>query len=453
MKTTAIVLLVIAGLMFGAFIGAVGGILLQSKIDKAVKEAEIGEKDKEIKALNNKLAEVSNNEEFIRNQTEQDIKDVFDDSYHLSVIETRELIGWAFGLAVTDMPKNKIELIQYIKNLHKLTQGKQPNISPGPLLEDVSFAHRVKDDNSPISHTAIFKPNDRRIYACFANKGVLSELPKVIIRWRNKTANEVVKLETKPLNPAASYNFIWLEKKQGWPAGEYLVELFDTKTLALIAQGTFTALAEEKNDELKDDESDKSKKPEAPKKGSKVLVDDKYIDTYKLVIEGGKISDDEAVNLEKALQENQDDFAARIKLLGYYSLKQFKSESARETRQKHVLWVIKNRPDSLVAGLPYASLNPAFDKKTYSEAKALWLKQVEAYKDNVSVLENAANFLIIFDRKKAEELLLKAQALEPGNPKWPKKLEFLHSLSKNREKKEEPEEVKPDKSKEPDERH
>jgi len=488
MKNVMIVLLVIAALMFGGLSGTILGIILQKKIDKAVKQAEIDVKDREINALNDKLvdavkkedslikvihtksAEIDRKDKTIRELQKQAteslfINNPFMEEYiniikkqveqndfsglehivnSLPSIKVRDLIEKTTGITASDMPDDDSEIGAYFINLFRMIYGQTPVTG---TVSTISFALRVNTDNSPISPVTVFKIGNRRIYACFPMQGTLAGLSTIIHRWRNKNTGEIMRMETKPITPNATYNWTYLEKKEGWPAGEYAVELFETKTLSLIAQGMFTTLVEEKKEETKEDKPDKPKEPGEPKKGSKVLVEEQFVDVYKLALEGGKLSDDEADNLEKALQGNPDDFASRMKLLGYYFGKQFKSESARKARQKHVLWVIKNHPDYKIAGLPYVNLAPVMDKETYYEAKTLWLKQVEAYKDNVSVLENAANFLLIFDHEIAENLLLKAKELEPENPKWPERLEFLHKLHKDKEKKEEPKEDKSDKSK------
>jgi len=115
---------------------------------------------------------------------------------------------------------------------------------PGTGLP-IFFTLRVNPDNSPVSPTTIFKSTDQRIYACFQNQGTLKGLTNVICRWTNKTTKEVMKLETKPIDSNAPYNFIWLEKREGWPVGEYAVELFNAKTWVHLAHGTFMVMFDE----------------------------------------------------------------------------------------------------------------------------------------------------------------------------------------------------------------
>jgi hypothetical protein len=69
------------------------------------------------------------------------------------------------------------------------------------------------------------------------------------------------------------------------------------------------------------------------------------------------------------------------------------------------------------------------DPALYAQHKAQWLARVEAMPENVDVLEGAADFFNILDRPLALELLQRASALEPNNPKWVQKLAQVHRLN------------------------
>src|SRR3989339_343686 len=316
MKKTMIILLVIAGLMLGALAGAFFGVTVQSKIGKAIMQAEISAKDneinardKELNALNDKLteagknvdslvkivnaksAEIDKKDKTIRELQKQATETLFSNNPAAqefnSVIRKqikqgdfsgfeylaktlppefiRDFIMQNLGLARDDLPKDDADLIEYVTSIFRLVNGSQPNPGPKPLIEDISFALRVNSDNSPISPATAFKASDNRIYACFQNQGALKGRARVVTRWTSKAANEVIGLETKTIDPNAPHNFIWRERREGWPAGEYTVELFDTKTLALIGQDAFTILPEEKKEAPKEDKPDKSKESENPK--------------------------------------------------------------------------------------------------------------------------------------------------------------------------------------------
>ena len=154
----------------------------------------------------------------------------------------------------------------------------------------------------------------------------------------------------------------------------------------------------------------------------------------KIYTEGLKLSEQDAKMLEKKLKTNPNDMEIRAKLLGYYFHHSSRSSLARLERQKHILWIIQNHPESEIAGLPYCHLNPALDGMAYNEAKDLWLKQVSNNKKNTTIIGNAADFLVLYDEYLAEELLKEAKAIEPNNPKWQTALANLYTRKMRKEK-------------------
>ncbi len=79
--------------------------------------------------------------------------------------------------------------------------------------------------------------------------------------------------------------------------------------------------------------------------------------------------------------------------------------------------------DGLIGG----ALSP--DPVLYAKQKAQWLARVEALPQDVDVLEGAAQFFIIRDRPLAQDLLGRARALEPDNPRWVLQLAHLHRMN------------------------
>jgi hypothetical protein len=154
-------------------------------------------------------------------------------------------------------------------------------------------------------------------------------------------------------------------------------------------------------------------------------------EVYGLIRQGLKLPETEAQALEKQLLADPNDLSARIKLLSYYSTRQFQSKEARGARQGHVLWIIEHAPENEIAGTPYCSLIPALDDEVYERAVALWRKQLQSRPEDVAVLGNAARFFLLPNPEEAQTLLEKARALDPKNPKWAKQLGHLHALGSN----------------------
>ena len=150
-------------------------------------------------------------------------------------------------------------------------------------------------------------------------------------------------------------------------------------------------------------------------------------DATSLWLKGYRLSAKEAKKLETQLSAHPDNLAIRTELIGYYQRAAFSSPEARIAHQKHILWIINNRPDSEVAG-NFAELDPDLDGDAFTQGKNTWLKWTRQYPKDTAILSNAAHFLLLYDKDETERLLQQAQALEPKNPEWPNRLGELYSL-------------------------
>lgn len=152
------------------------------------------------------------------------------------------------------------------------------------------------------------------------------------------------------------------------------------------------------------------------------------IDISLAVIEGSKLSEKEAEEMVLKLKEKPEDLILRAKILSFYFLKSQKDKNLRKKYQENVLWVIKNRPESQLAGMPQCELNPHLDGEIYNEGKKLWLENIKKFKENTDVLENAGNFFLVYEKEISEEIFKKLQEIEPENSKYYQKLGHLYSL-------------------------
>jgi hypothetical protein len=130
--------------------------------------------------------------------------------------------------------------------------------------------------------------------------------------------------------------------------------------------------------------------------------------------------------LEKRVAERPDDLALRQEVLQAYFLD--RSPEGRKARERHVLWVVENAPDSWLAGTPFAGFVQALEPEAYERAKVLWLAHVETRSASPAVLGNASDFFLLDDRARAAELLERAAKLAPDDPEWRQKLGHLHAL-------------------------
>lgn len=147
-----------------------------------------------------------------------------------------------------------------------------------------------------------------------------------------------------------------------------------------------------------------------------------------LVMKGFDLSEEEAEELEKQALADPVDLESRIPLLTYYFGKSYQSPDAKKSHQELALWFIEKHPELEIAGDPQAGIDQHLDPEGYAKAKSLWLVNIDKHKDNARVLSHAARFFLLPDRTVAEDLLKKAQTLEPENPEWSLQLGHLYEL-------------------------
>lgn len=154
-----------------------------------------------------------------------------------------------------------------------------------------------------------------------------------------------------------------------------------------------------------------------------------------IVREGRRVGGGDAARLEQRLAAEPGDLEARARLLGYYGSVAVRDISRRrviEARRRHILWIIDNQPASMLASLRDATISPTgpfADKPGYEQARALWLRQVEAHPSDAKVLANAAMFLQLHDKPLAESVLDKARAAHPGDASWDALRGYLYALA------------------------
>lgn len=148
-------------------------------------------------------------------------------------------------------------------------------------------------------------------------------------------------------------------------------------------------------------------------------------DEESIAFEGANLTDEEAQELEIALSADAGNITARLKLLGYFMMRQFESSEFRDRRREHVLWFIEFAPDHPIAGSPLCGLD--CDDLGFRLACSLWAVATEGRIVDPRLLKNAANFFSLPDPERARQLLERGEAKAPGDPHWASELgENLH---------------------------
>ncbi len=159
-------------------------------------------------------------------------------------------------------------------------------------------------------------------------------------------------------------------------------------------------------------------------------------DVRALLKEGASLGADEVAALEAQLEADPLDMFARTRLLGYYGDRTRYREPLSKTRTRSlVLWLIHNEPKSEALGAlptPVWQLDAYRDPEGYVEAKQAFLAHLEKEPNDLTLLENAADFLSLQEGALAIELLERAQSLDNANPEWALKLGFKHYLESRR---------------------
>lgn len=144
-----------------------------------------------------------------------------------------------------------------------------------------------------------------------------------------------------------------------------------------------------------------------------------------LAAEGYNLSATSAAELEARIAAQPDDYANRAVLLGYYLVARFQDPQAKAARITHILWIIEHRP-GMAVGPELEILVPIDGAEGYALAKTRWLANVDARPDDVTILGNAASFLLHQERDLALGYLERARKLEPRSPEWPERIGRAH---------------------------
>lgn len=105
-----------------------------------------------------------------------------------------------------------------------------------------------------------------------------------------------------------------------------------------------------------------------------------------------------------------------------------RDQSAKESKREHVLWFIRNSPESEILGMPLSQMNHILEPDGYEEVKEAWMSQIDREPENATLLGHAADFFMFGDRRTSIKLLERAQSLEPSNAEWRRKLGHIFSL-------------------------
>jgi|GEM_PF-1785844 len=157
----------------------------------------------------------------------------------------------------------------------------------------------------------------------------------------------------------------------------------------------------------------------------------KFSDDLANLEKGRILSRSKAEKLEKAIEADPKNIAARLKLIGFYRLK----PEFSQTRTKHIVWMISNMPQRIAwRHRVMMALQQKQEPELFAMAVDAWLKQIEETPADANVVGNAGLFLIESDFNLGKQLLSQASDLSPLEDFWPGELSrfcFYHAQSVN----------------------
>ncbi|HEY9679110.1 MAG TPA: hypothetical protein V6C76_13960 [Drouetiella sp.] len=145
---------------------------------------------------------------------------------------------------------------------------------------------------------------------------------------------------------------------------------------------------------------------------------DDDFDWFRGAMGGMNLSPEQALNLEKQVDENPANKSARATLLGYYSSRPRKlGRAAREKQARHILWVLEFAPACGLGVTPALSISKADNPKEYDLAKQIILIQCKKYRRSAAVISDLA--LALRDESALSiNLLRDAYAIAPKKMKY-----------------------------------
>ena len=150
-----------------------------------------------------------------------------------------------------------------------------------------------------------------------------------------------------------------------------------------------------------------------------------YTDALKDILD---LEPADVADLERQLEENPADFAARLKLIAYFMrADQIALPENRTKRVNLILWLVEHQPDSETLGSQYAILSPAdITADQLTEAKRWWQTATAPGQADARVFWNAANFYQQLDRRSYVVFLESTAALAPDNERYAFPLGLLY---------------------------
>jgi hypothetical protein len=105
-------------------------------------------------------------------------------------------------------------------------------------VTDIRFGTSPRPSESTESPRTRFSTYDTRIFAVFDTSAYAH--PSVLLKWCRIDQPELFILQKYEIEPHAASNYVWYKKKEGWPNGQYRVEVYSLgESFRMMSSGEY----------------------------------------------------------------------------------------------------------------------------------------------------------------------------------------------------------------------
>lgn len=137
-------------------------------------------------------------------------------------------------------------------------------------------------------------------------------------------------------------------------------------------------------------------------------------------------SDKECDEHEERVRINPDDIETRMRLLGFYFLREYENEIYPDRRQSHMIWLIENLFENPLFCKSVGLTNDKYDRIRFAYLRNLWRKVLAEHQLSYQGWANFAFWITMADTSEADEALATSERLNPQNSYLSSVKDFLN---------------------------
>jgi hypothetical protein len=122
------------------------------------------------------------------------------------------------------------------KDIWTLKEG--GSLPEDSTVTDIRFGTSPRPPEPAESPRTRFSIYDTRIFAVFDTSAYA--LPSVLLRWCRVDQPELIIFQKYEIDPHAASNYVWYNNKEGWPSGQYRVEVYSLgESFRIMSSGQY----------------------------------------------------------------------------------------------------------------------------------------------------------------------------------------------------------------------